>query len=145
MSEQQQKKKTWLSKIESREDALKIIKETSMGFFILAGLQAVLSFWLGFSILFDAVIYVVCGFFLRRHNSRAAAVALLLLSILGAGVTFANKAGANLGGGNNIFLALIILWAAIRAVESTFKLRGRFSVDTSASAVLRTDETLSAP
>lgn len=138
MSEQQLKKMGLFSKIESREDALKVVKDTSLGFFVVAGLQAALSFLVGFSVLFDAVIYVAGGFFLRRFNSRAAAVVLLLLAIAGAGVTFANKAGANLGGGSNIFLALIVLWAAIRAVEATFKLRGRFSAETAASKVQRT-------
>jgi hypothetical protein len=134
MSEQQLKKMGLFSKIESREDALKVVKDTSMGFFVVAGLQAVLSFFVGFSVLVDAVIYVVGGFFLRRFNSRAAAVVLLLLAIAGAGVTFANKAGANLGGGSNIFLSLIVLWAAIRAVEATFKLCGRFSVEAAAGS-----------
>lgn len=55
------------------------------------------------------------------------AVALLVLSLVGVGVTFANRAGANLGGGNNIILAIFVLWAAVRAVDATFKLRGKFS------------------
>jgi hypothetical protein len=121
------KKKVWFSKIESRDDALKMVKDASMAFFFIAGLQAALSFLLGYEILFDAVIYAVGGFFLRRSNSRVAAVILLLLAIVSIGVTFANKVGANLGGGSNIFLALIVLWAAIRAVEATFKLHGRFA------------------
>jgi hypothetical protein len=125
----EQKKKRWFSKIESRADALKTVKDTSTAFFVLAALQAALSFILGFSILFDAVIYVVAGLFLRRSNSRVAALVLLVSAVIGAGVTFANKAGADLGGGNNIFLALIVLWAGIRAVEATFKLHGRFAVD----------------
>ena len=58
-----------------------------------------------------------------------AALVLLVSAVIGAGVTFASKAGADLGGGNNIFLALIVLWAGIRAVEATFKLHGRFAVD----------------
>ncbi len=123
------KTKGWLSKIESRDDALKVVKDTSMGFFFIAALQVGLSFIMGFSILLDAIIYAVGGFFLRRFGSRAAAVVLLLLATAEAGVTFANRVGANLGGGNNIFLALIILLAAIRAVDATFKLHGRFSSD----------------
>ena len=123
------KKKGWFSKIESRADALKTVKDASTGFFVVAALQAALSFLVGFSVLIDAAIYVVGGFFLRRFNSRAAAVVLLSLALLGLGVTVANKFGENLGGGNNIFLAAIVLWAAIRAVEATFKLRGRFSAD----------------
>ena len=120
------KKKGSFSKIENRDEALKMVKDAAMAFFFVAGLQAILSYWIGFDVLVDAAIYAIGGVFLRRFNSRAAAVVLLLLALLGAGVTIANKAGANLGGGNNIILALIILWAGIRAVEATFKLHGRF-------------------
>ena len=127
MSESMKKKKGWFAKIESRDDALKVIKDVSMGFFFVAVLQGALSFLVGFSTIFDAVVYAVGGFFLYRYNSRATAVILLILAFVAVGVTFANKAGADLGGGNNIFLAFIVLWAAIRAVEATFKLRGRFS------------------
>ena len=123
------KKKGWLSKIESRAEALKVVKDTSMAFFVVAGLQAALSFLVGFSILIDAGLYVIGGFLLRRFNSRAAAVALLILALLGTVVTVANKLGENLGGGNNILLALIVLWAAVRAVDATFKLHGRYSAD----------------
>jgi cobalamin synthase len=127
MVAKEQKKAGWFSKIASREDALKIIKDTSNGFFVVAAIQAALSFLVGYSILFDAALYAVGGFFLRKFNSRVAAVLLLLLAAIGAGVTFANKVGANLGGGNNIFLALIVLWAGVRAVEATFKLHRRFA------------------
>ncbi len=122
-----EKKKGSFSKIENRDDALKMVKDTSLAFFFVAGLQAILSYWIGSGVLIDAAVYAIGGFFLRRFNSRTAAVILLILALLGAGVTIANKAGANLGGGNNIILALIILWAGIRAVEATFKLHGRFS------------------
>ena len=56
------------------DDALKMVKDTSMAFFFVAGLQAALSFILGFEILFDAVVYAVGGFFLRHSNSRTAAI-----------------------------------------------------------------------
>ncbi len=138
MPEANEKKQKWFAKIETRDDALRVVKDTSMGFFFVAALQAALSFLVGFSIIFDAVIYAFGGFFLRRYNSRAAAVVLLILAVVGTGVTFANRAGADFGGGNNIFLALIVLWAAIRAVEATFKLRGRFSAEAAASEAPRT-------
>ena len=41
-------KKGWFSKIESRADALKVVKETSTAFYVLAAIQAALSFWPGF-------------------------------------------------------------------------------------------------
>ncbi len=122
-----EKKKGSFSKIETRDEALKMTKDASMAFFFVAGLQAILSYWVGSGVLIDAAIYAIGGFFLLRFKSRSAAVVLLLLALLSAGVTFANKTGANLGGGNNIILALIILWAGIRSVEATFKLHGRFS------------------
>ena len=123
MPDANQKKNVPFGKIESRDDALKVVKDASNAFFVVAAIQAALSFLIGFSILFDAFIYAVGGFFLRRYNSRAAAVILLILAVIAAGVTVANMTGARLGGGNNIIVALILLWAAIRAVEATFKLR----------------------
>lgn len=122
-----EKKSGMFAKIETREDAIKTVKDVSAAFFVVAAIQGALSFVVGLSILFDVVIYVVAGFWLRKTNSRVAAVILLVISLVGAGVTFANKAGANLGGGNNIFLAVILAWAAVRGVEAAFKLRGRFS------------------
>jgi len=84
---------------------------------------------LGFSILFDAASYLIGGFLLRRFHSRAAAVVILVLAAFSLYVTVANRLGENLGGGSNIFLSLIVLWAAIRAVEATFKLRSRFALE----------------
>jgi hypothetical protein len=72
--------------------------------------------------------------FLRRFNSRTAAIVLFILASVAMAVTVANKAGANLGGGTNIILALIVLWAAIRAVEATFKLHGKFAASSQSSS-----------
>ena len=127
MNNEAPKKKGFFSKIASRDDALEVVKDTSNAFFFLAALQAALAYWVGLSMLFDAAVYAVGGFFLRRYQSRTAAVILLLLAVAGAGITVANRVGQNLGGGNNIILAIIVLWAAVRAVQATFKLRGRFS------------------
>lgn len=121
------KKGVWFSRIKTREDALKMVKDTSMAFFVLAAIQAALSFAVGFAVLYDAAIFSVGGLFLRRFNSRTAAVVLLFVAVLGLGITLANTAGADLGGGRNVVLALIVLWAAIRALEATYKLHGRFA------------------
>lgn len=125
----QGRKRVWFSRIKTREDALKMVKDMSMAFLVLAGIQAVLSFAVDSTVLYESAILAVGGFFLRRFNSRSAAVVLLLIAALGIGVTFANAAGADLGGGRNFVLALIVLWAAIRALEATFKLHGQFAVD----------------
>jgi hypothetical protein len=62
-----------------------------------------------------------------KWKARTAAVLLLLLAGLAAVVTVMNKLGIMAEGGTNIILALIVLWAAVRAVEATFKLHGKFA------------------
>ncbi len=117
----------WFAAIKSRENALRTVKNTSVIFFVVAGFQAVLSLVLGFLVLVDACLMAVGGYFLRQHNSRTAAVFLLILSIFAVGATFANAAGEGTGGGRNIVMAAIVFFAAVRAVEATFKLHGRFA------------------
>jgi hypothetical protein len=41
-------------------------------------------------------------------------------------VTVLNRLGVTAEGGKNIFLAVIMLVVAVRAVEATFKLHGRY-------------------
>lgn len=112
------------SKIETSDDALKAVRSTSAVFFVVAAIQAVVGFVLDAGLWFDAIAFALFGFLLRRFNSRAAAVVLLLLAVLGLLVTFANKIGAGTGGGTNIFLAALVVGAGIRAVRATWKLHG---------------------
>ena len=124
------KKKRWFAKIESREDALKVVKEASAVFFVMAAIQTAWVFIVDSNVPLDAAIYAACGFFLRRSNSRVAAVILLILAVVATLVTFTNYAGAALGGGQNIAVALVVLGAAVRAVEAAFKLHGRYAAVT---------------
>lgn len=127
MAEFSFKKNSWFSKIESKEDALKVIKDTTTAFIAIAILQAILSFFVGRSILIDGIINAGGAFFLRRFNSRTAAVVLLVVATVSVGTTIANLLGAGLGTGTNILLAIIVFWAGVRAVEATFKFHGRFA------------------
>lgn len=55
---------------------------------------------------------------------------MLLLMSLGAVImTVLNKIGVSTGGGSNIILAIIILFAAVKATEATFKLHGKYKVN----------------
>jgi len=125
--EEKKKKAGLFTKIEGKDDALKTIKDSSMGFFFIAALQAVLGYFIAPSLIIDAVLYAVLAGILLKWKSRVAAVLLLLLGGAALVMTVLNKAGVTAEGGNNIILALIIFWAAIRAVEATFKLRGKFA------------------
>jgi hypothetical protein len=127
-------KSKWFKPIHTRDEALKTIKESSSGFFAIAALQGTIGLWLatqpnsGFDIgetMIDVAIYAVFAAWLRWGRSRTAAIVLLITATIALGTTF----GAQLKviqGGKNIVLALIVFWAAVKAVEATFKLRGRF-------------------
>jgi cobalamin synthase len=115
------------AKITNKDKALKIIKDSSIGFFFVAALQAMLGFFIAPSLIIDGILYAVLAAILLKWKSRVAAVFLLLLCGAALVMTVLNKAGEAAKGGNNIFLAIIIFWVAIRAVEATFKLHGKFA------------------
>ena len=120
------KKSAMFAKIQSREDALKLAKECGNGFFVVAVIQGGIGLFIAPSMLFDGLLFAVCGYFVGFKQSRIAAVVALILSGFAVVVTFLNRIGQDLGGGKNIVLALIIAFCAVRAVEATFKLHGRF-------------------
>lgn len=129
--EEKKKKSSMFAKIESRDDALKVIKDASIGFFFIAVLQAGLGFFVAPSLMIDAVLYAILAGVLLKWKSRIAAVLLLLLAGGALVMTFLNMIGATAMGGSNIILGLVILWAAVRAVEATFRLKGEFTEESS--------------
>ena len=117
-----------LSKITSKEIALKVIKEASLIFILIGIYQGVFSYLAGFyNGLIDAVLYILLGVILRMRSSRTAAVILLILSVIAFAVTVSNRMAQTTEGGSNIFFVVIMLLVAIRAVEATYKLHGRFA------------------
>ncbi len=86
------------------------------------------------SLIADAVVIAVLATILFRRRSRVAAVLLLLVSTLILALTILNKMGVTDQGGTNIVVAVICFWAAVRALEATFKLRGRFKDETQTAA-----------
>jgi uncharacterized membrane protein YfhO len=112
--------------MESREDALKVAKDCANGFFVMAAIQGCVGFFLAPSMLVDAAVIAILAAILRFKHSRVAAILLLLLSLLLVVTTTLVKLGISKTGGSNIFLAVIVLWCAIRSVQATFLLHGRF-------------------
>ena len=125
--EEKEKKKGMFAKLESREDALKTIKDCAMGFFVVAAIQAGLGYFIAPSLIIDAVLYAVLAGIMLKWKSRIAAVFLLVIACFAVYMTVLNRLGMAAEGGNNIFLAAIILWAAIRSVEATFKVNGKYA------------------
>ena len=127
MAEGKKQKKGVFSKIENRDDALKTIKDASIAFLVLAVIQGALGVFIAPSMLVDAALYAILGLILMKWKARTAAVLLLLLAGLATVVTVMNLLGIMAEGGRNIILALIVLVVAVRAVEATFKLHGKYA------------------
>lgn len=123
-------KKTLFAKIESREDAIKAVKEYSAGFYVLAAIQGAIGFFLTSSMIFDAILLAVLATVLRIWNSRVAAFLLMTITTIGLVVTASNRFGTPIldgGGGKNIILALLAFWFAIKSIEATNKIHGKYA------------------
>jgi cellulose synthase/poly-beta-1,6-N-acetylglucosamine synthase-like glycosyltransferase len=120
------KKSGLFTPIVTGEDALKMVRDASLAFFFVAALQGLLGAFLFPALITDAVIIAVLAGILMKWRSRVAAVLLLVVTAGGLTMTVLNQLGVTAQGGKNIILAIIMVVAAVRAVEATFKLRGRY-------------------
>ena len=123
----EEKKKGFFAPFASRDEALKGVKEFSAAFFVIAGIQGVVGYFLAPTLIYDAVILAVLATALLLWKSRVAAVLLLVMSTIILVTTVMSRLGIADMGGSNIFLALMVFWAGTKSVEATFKLHGRFA------------------
>ena len=120
------KKVGMFSSIDAREDALKMARSAAHAFLFVAALNVAMGLLLQPSAFVDAIALTVLGVILLKWHSRVAAVLLLLISLGQGAVTVLNRLGVT-AGGKNMILAVIMVIVAVRAVEATFKLQGRFA------------------
>ena len=111
----------WSLRAESVDGAKRMIRESAMGFYTIAGIQAVISLLLGMSMLIDAVLFAGLAFWLQRTHSKIAASLLLGLAAISIVATAMNQVGGG-AGGRNIVLSVILVWVGVRAVVATYKL-----------------------
>ena len=118
-----------LAMIRSRQDALNVVTDTSIVFLLLAAILAVLYLVEGERTLLDVGLFGFLGVLLWRFKSPAAAITLLLVSVMRLFVTVAQI--LDTGEVNWIFVVLtaVAIIASIRAAEATLKLIGRFAQD----------------
>jgi len=109
-------------KINTKEEAVKVIKDISNGVYALSAITFLASFILGLSLIIDAILMGLLAFLLRKYKSRVFGVILFFYSLVVLSVTAFNRLGGEFGGGSNLILALIFVWFGIRALQATFKL-----------------------
>ncbi|TCS37231.1 hypothetical protein EDC30_10429 [Paucimonas lemoignei] len=102
-------------------------RECAFAMLFWAVVQAAFAWKYGPSLFGHAVVLAVGGFCLLRWKSRGAAVALALYALINMSITLAINSGVAIEGGKNLALALMISWTAVKAVEATFRLQGRFA------------------
>ena len=112
-------------RIANREAAIDLAKWAALGFFLAAAFVAFFAFFVGPRLLFVAAVYAICGYFTRYKFSRLAAVAGVSLSVLCFLVPFLFPESRS-----GMVFALLI-WFGVRGIEATFKLHGRFSLQSS--------------
>ncbi len=114
-------KTTWFGAIKTKDEAIRAIKESSNGFYAVAGLDIIIGIFLWKFYIIEGIIYLATSTILRFLKSRATAIVLFLISIAATISTIINSVNRTNGGGRNIFLALIVLGMSIRAIQATYK------------------------
>ena len=116
-----------LSRISIREQALAAGEQAAWVFLALATVLLGLFLNTGARTLVDVGLFAILGVLLWRYRSPVAAVTLLLVAIMRLLMTLAQS--LDTGEVEMFFaaLSLIAVFTAIRAVEATLKLIGRFA------------------
>jgi hypothetical protein len=113
----------WLwGKIQTRGDALKVVKHVANAFIGVAVIVAVIGVFLSPYMLIDAALYGALGALLKYTRHRIFAMLLFLISAIAFFTTLSNMVNPEPEGGKNIMLSVMILWASIRAVQATNRL-----------------------
>ena len=113
--------------IRSRGDALNVVTDASIVFLLVAVILTALYVMEGERTLLDVGLFGFLGVLLWRFKSPAAAITLLLASIMRLFVTLAQI--LDTGEVNWIFVVIttVAIFTSIRAAEATLKLIGRFA------------------
>ena len=134
-------KKSWVSRIESRGDALKQLRGCSIGF-LLVGIWTLIASILANPLgVVDAVIILVATFYMFLYHSRIAISILLIFSV----INFAGKFAPLLGFGQKsdfggLLIPAIVLIMAIRAFEAVFVLNKQFANPASSNNTATDDQ-----
>ena len=114
--------------IHSREDALNVVTDTSIVFLVVAAILAGLYVIEGERTVLDVGLFAVLGVLLWRFKSPAAAITLLLVSLMRLFVTMAQMLDTGEVDWKFIVITAVVIFASVRAAEATLKLIGRYNI-----------------
>jgi hypothetical protein len=113
--------------IRSREDALHVVTDASVVFLLAAAILAALYLMEGEKTLLDVGLFGFLGVMLWRFTSPAAAITLLIVSVMRLFVTLAQIIDTGELSWLQVVLSVVVILTSIRAAEATLKLMGRFA------------------
>ena len=113
--------------IRSRQDALNVVTDTSIVFLLVAAILAALYVIAGERTLLDVGLFSFLGVLLWRFKSPAAAITLLLASVMRLFVTLAQILDTGEVDWIFVVITAVVIVTSIRAAEATLKLIGRFA------------------
>jgi hypothetical protein len=113
--------------IRSREDALHVVTDASVVFLLAAAILAALYLMEGEKTLLDVGLFGFLGVMLWRFKSPAAAITLLIVSVMRLFVTLAQIIDTGEVSWLHLGISVVVILTSIRAAEATLKLIGRFA------------------
>lgn len=113
----------WFGKIETLEEAEKLIKDGGNGFYVLAVIQAALSYFLDWTMLIDGVLLAILAYLLKKRKNVWIAAILFAFVLVMLVTTTISRFGYEGYGGKNILLAIIAVYISFRALQAALYLR----------------------
>jgi len=117
--------KCWFTRIETRNEALTELERAGSGLYVLAALQLLAAFVLGYWQLLPALLFAGLGYALKQHHSRKAALVLAVLAGLAVLWNIACMVVTSLPTGTHLLVSLVLLWVSWRSLAATALLRQR--------------------
>lgn len=110
----------WISAIETRDDALTVLKQGTWALVFLGALHIVPFLVLNsYVALLETIVVVVGAFAVQRLHSRGMALVLVGVACADAVAAVAHALGANYGAGSSLVLAALMIWVTARTAQAT--------------------------
>lgn len=115
--------------IRKRDDALRVIRGAALTFYAVAIALVITARYRGWQDLVDASFYVLLASLMWRFRSPLAAFCLLMIGVMRFFVTVGMLLETQQVVWIYVIVTITVIFAAIRSIEATLKLNGRFAAN----------------
>ena len=115
--------------IRTRNDALRVVRGAALTFYAVAIALVITAWYRGWQDLVDASFYMVLASLMWRFKSPLTAFCLLMIGVMRFFVTVGMLLETEQVVWTYIIVTVTVIFAAIRSIEATLKLNGRFAAE----------------